>query len=520
MFADETSVLKDRKLWARVAEYVEGGDMPPEGKPQPSPEEVELISGWIDAKLSSFDCGLDADPGRVTLRRLNRAEYNNTIRDLVGVDFRPADDFPTDDVGYGFDNIGDVLSLSADPDGEVPGRRRDDRREGDRRRPPAPGDDRRYAAEEMEPDPGTARVADSACLLFRSGKVAVSHAFPGAGEYRLRVRAFGHQAGRGAGRMTVEIDGRPVGTFDVVVEEDRPQDYEARASVPAGRHRISVAFVNDYYDPDNADPKRRDRNLVVDSVEVRGPVGGGDAPLPESHRRIIFRTPSSPEDQYECGRAIIERFASRAYRRPVTTAEVARLFKLVDLVQSQGDSFERGIQLAVQAVLASPQFLFRVELDPRRKFRTDPGPPPRTRSTTSSSPRGCRTSSGAACPTTSSRTWPSRGKLREGDNLEAQVRRMLQRPEDEGPGRELRRPVAPDPPAEHDQPRPRRCSPRSTTPSARRCSARPSCSSSRSCATTGACSTSSTPTTPSSTSGWRSTTGSRGSRGTSSAGSR
>src|SRR5205807_2610045 len=86
-------------------------EMPPEKKPQPTPEERERIAAWIQSELFPVDCE-HPDPGRVTLRRLNRAEYNNTIRDLVGVDFHPADDFPADDSGYGFDNIGDVLSVS------------------------------------------------------------------------------------------------------------------------------------------------------------------------------------------------------------------------------------------------------------------------------------------------------------------------------------------------------------------------------------------------------------------------
>src|SRR5437660_9601661 len=85
--------------------------MPPENKPQPSPAERDLITRWVSAFFFPCDCN-HPDPGRVTIRRLNRAEYNNTIRDLLGVKFQPANDFPADDSGYGFDNIGDVLSLS------------------------------------------------------------------------------------------------------------------------------------------------------------------------------------------------------------------------------------------------------------------------------------------------------------------------------------------------------------------------------------------------------------------------
>lgn len=103
---------KDRKAWDAVARVVAAGEMPPKkSKVQPTAAEKAEIASWVEGKLLKVDCTAPKDPGRVTLRRLNRAEYNNTIRDLCGVDFRPADDFPADDVGYGFDNIGDVLSL-------------------------------------------------------------------------------------------------------------------------------------------------------------------------------------------------------------------------------------------------------------------------------------------------------------------------------------------------------------------------------------------------------------------------
>ena len=427
LFGDESSVTKDRKLWQRVSEYVEAGDMPPEGQPSPTAEEAELLAGWIDARLSSFDCAKDADPGRVTVRRLNRSEYNNTIRDLVGVDFHPADDFPSDDVGYGFDNIGDVLTLSpilmekylaaAETIAEqaiVAG--------------PAPKPaTRTYAATELDVDPAVQRISDSTCLLYYStARVGVSHPFPRDGEYLVRVRAYGHQAGSEPARMAIEVDGTPVQTVDVAAEEDKPRVYEVRARIPAGRHRVSAAFVNDYYDPDFADAKRRDRNLAIDYLEVFGPVAT-DAALPESHRRIIFRTPTA-DTRYECAREIIDRFASRAYRRPVTPAEVARLIKLVELVQEQGDGFERGIQLAVEAVLASPQFLFRVELDPRRKFPTDPAPPSTHPIDEFELASRLSYFLWSSMPDDELRRLAAEGKLREGDNLEGQVRRMIRDP--------------------------------------------------------------------------------------------
>src|SRR4029079_18194202 len=98
--------------WDDILQRVRTGTMPPEGRPQPAAAEVEPWLRAVDTVLAQYDCTGARSPGRVTIRRLNRAEYNNTIRDLVGVDFQPASDFPADDSGYGFDNIGDVLSLS------------------------------------------------------------------------------------------------------------------------------------------------------------------------------------------------------------------------------------------------------------------------------------------------------------------------------------------------------------------------------------------------------------------------
>jgi Protein of unknown function (DUF1587)/Protein of unknown function (DUF1595)/Planctomycete cytochrome C len=110
-YADEAAALKDRKVWAHVAMSLRSGVMPPAGKPKGEPAVTARIADWIEIELARVDCTKEKDPGRVTIRRLNRAEYNNTIRDLIGVDFQPAAGFPSDDVGYGFDNIGDVLSL-------------------------------------------------------------------------------------------------------------------------------------------------------------------------------------------------------------------------------------------------------------------------------------------------------------------------------------------------------------------------------------------------------------------------
>src|SRR5262249_17381539 len=111
-FKTDADALKDPKFWERVAQNLRSGDMPPSGRPKPSADEADRVLKWIDTETAAPDRTKARDPARRTGGRLNRAEYRNTVRDLLGVDFKPADDFPADDVGYGFDNIGDVLTLS------------------------------------------------------------------------------------------------------------------------------------------------------------------------------------------------------------------------------------------------------------------------------------------------------------------------------------------------------------------------------------------------------------------------
>jgi len=107
-----SSIAQSREVWERILRKLRAGEMPPKGLPRPKTEDLQTVITWIEGELDRVDRSAKPDAGHVTMRRLNRAEYNNTVRDLLGVDLRPADNFPQDDSGYGFDNIGDVLSLS------------------------------------------------------------------------------------------------------------------------------------------------------------------------------------------------------------------------------------------------------------------------------------------------------------------------------------------------------------------------------------------------------------------------
>jgi mono/diheme cytochrome c family protein len=364
---DDPGIDKDRAVWEKVVENLKSGEMPPREKAQPTPAEVDRILAWIDNNLSLLDRNGKRDPGRVTLRRLNRAEYNNTIRDLLALDFHPADDFPADDVGYGFDNIGDVLTLppllmerylAASEKIAARAIVTPEQMKGVKEK---------FLAAKMETSPQKFPVSGGFCNLFSNGEVFTTVAFPREAEYVFRVRAFGDQAGKEPARMALRVDNRTLKQFDVPVESDAPAVYEFKGKVEAGSKRVAAAFTNDFLDRKATDPKRRDRNLHVEYIEVEGPIGGPPPAPPESHQRVMVRKPSGKGDEEACARAIVENFAARAYRRPATKTEIDRLVKLVGLAQKQGDSFERGIQLAAQAVLTSPHFLFRVEIDPDPK---------------------------------------------------------------------------------------------------------------------------------------------------------
>lgn len=424
---DETSIAANQKTWQLVIENVESGDMPPEGKPRPTKAEIELLTGWVDARLEALDCGKETDPGRVTLRRLNRAEYNNTIRDLFGIDFRPAEDFPSDDVGYGFDNIGDVLTLPPILMEQYLATAESIAERAIVADSGADGVIKTWETESLEPDAGGTQFEDWARALATTGEIAVTFPCPRSGEYILRARAFGHQAGPELAKMAFLVDGKKLKTVEVAAEAENPQVYEVKLALNAGTRRIAVAFLNDFYDINVEDPKRRDRNLIVDYLEIQGTAAAANAPLPESHRRIIFETPTKTTRDTVV-RAILERFASRAYRRPITPGELARLIKFVDLAEQSGDSFERGIQLAVQAVLVSSQFLFRVEIDPRFEKR-DPKAKARSHPINEFE-LASRLSYFLYSSIPDDELWQlaTKGKLREGDNLEKQVRRMLRDP--------------------------------------------------------------------------------------------
>jgi hypothetical protein len=337
--------------------------MPPEKKPQPSEAQRETVLHYIDGQLSKADCAGPSNPGKVTLRRLNREEYKNTIRDLIGIDYEP-DDFPNDEVGFGFDNIGDVLSLPPMLMEKYLAAAEEIARKAivvDTATKPVV---KRLRGDQFESVSESIKPMDNHVLgLYREGEANAKFQFPQQGEYIFRIRAYGELAGPEPPKLAFSVGGKQIKVFEVT-NAGKSAVYEARVTLPPGSHRVTVAYLNNYNDANNPDPKLRgDRNLFVDSVEIETPPGP-PPPLPESHKRLIMRMPK-PGEEHEVAMEVMNRFAQRAYRRPVTDAELERLAGFVDLAMKNGGSFLEGIQAGIQAGLCSPHFLFRWELDPQ-----------------------------------------------------------------------------------------------------------------------------------------------------------
>lgn len=411
----DTDLQKNDKDWERVIRALQSNHMPPETAAQPSQEQRDEMVHAMQSIITG-NCTLQ-DPGRVTIRRLNRTEYANTIRDLMGVEFKASDDFPNDDVGYGFDNIADVLSISP-----LLMDKYLDAAEAVAAQAIATTTSRtvQYESDKLSQAEGTAQTIEGDRGYSVNATCTVEHTIVDAGAYRIKILASGNQAGSEPCKMLVSWDGKPLQTFNVPVTPDRPSTYEAPIEGTPGKHLIGIAFTNDYYEPTNPDPSRRDRNLMVRTVEVVGPLGGVGN-YPETTRRIIPHPPSAGKE-VETAREFLSAFASRAYRRPVKPEEIEALVRIFKVASDNKETFNRSMQVAVSAVLVSPAFLFRSELDP-------PGTDAKGRLL-----NGYEIASRlsyflwSTMPDVDLMKLASEGKLNEPKAIEAQVDRMLRDP--------------------------------------------------------------------------------------------
>ena len=429
--------------------------MPPKDEPQPAEAERTRIAGWLKTYLAGDPNG-PINPGRVTIRRLNRAEYNNTLRDLLALDLRPADTFPVDDSGYGFDNNGDVLSLApvlmekylaaaalavekairCDPILPPPLQRWDaTTAEGTIPK----GDPAALASTPPPvvppPPPGVPprRSMPVGRIFKHNGEIFADYEIPADGDYVLRARAYGTQgtASRQRPQVAFVVDGVQVARPFTVKEDLRNTSVYAAEKIrlTAGKHRIALALLNGATPEESAAealkiPPPRVKTEAETAAEeaaaiaaenaaeaaalaraagkspavaVRGGARGGTAPdgrptpppgaakptlgviffelegpidptpdrMPESYRRVMIAHPSATVTKAQAAEKIIRRFATRAFRRPVSEPELDALMQFWAQTDADGRPFEQSIDVILQAVLVSPAFLFRIELEPQ-----------------------------------------------------------------------------------------------------------------------------------------------------------
>ncbi|MBK1826282.1 DUF1592 domain-containing protein [Haloferula rosea] len=353
------SMQADRERWKRIRAHIDQRLMPPIDEEQPTSEERDKMVQWIDAAVFPVDPD-KPDPGRVTLRRLNRIEYENTLKDLLGVRLELQELLPPDDSGYGFDNIGDVLTLSpAHMERFLASARF--ALEQTVHADPMPFPSRTIPGRKME---GGGHRDENGHFLFRNGAATTDLEFPKAGRYRISIAAGGTFGAKEGPQMIVRLDKEKLGSWEIRDSLETPgtTDIEVTIAKP-GRKTLAAEFPNDWFDENYPVPTARDRNLLVHQVSLTGPLDGPRPRKPESHRRIYGERRSGESDEAWATR-IFSRFARQAFRRPLEPGEAERYLHFIRLAEREGRDFEHGVLHGLEAILVSPSFLFREEPQP------------------------------------------------------------------------------------------------------------------------------------------------------------
>jgi len=364
-------------LLERALRKVRTGEMPPPGMPHPDAAARQAFTTWLADGLDR-DAAAHPNPGRPAIHRLNRAEYSNAVRDLLALDIKPGDMLPVDDSGYGFDNIADVLSVSpALLERYMSAARLVSRLAvGDTGIKPAeeefvPAEARRAGGSRQQ---ANERAGDD--LPFDSaGGMAFSYYFPLDGEYVIRVKAGGGDSARKLEvRQTIKAGLRTIGV--AFLRESAKPEIEA----PAGRGGAAAAGGRGGPAAPPAEMDLRLDGVKIQRFEVPR---GGAGPLPAfngvvvagpynptgpgvtaSREKIFVCRPESGKDDNACAHTILAALARRAFRRTVTDADIRPLMGFYrDGVEQS--CFDYGIEKALRAMLMSPDFLFRIEHDPK-----------------------------------------------------------------------------------------------------------------------------------------------------------
>src|SRR5688572_3335710 len=439
---DLNHVANDPALWEKVVRKLRTGGMPPEGSPRPDSTTENALATFIESRLDR--AALDRpNPGRSSVHRLNRAEYANAIRDLLALEVDASTLLPADDSADGFDNIADVLSLSpALLEGYLSAATKISAL--------AVGSSRITASSETYRVRGDLSQTEhlEGLPLGTRGGVAARHTFPLDGEYLFKVKLVETNLGTIRGlqdenHVEISVEGQRV----LLAPVGGPDDYmmssvnatnavnalntrlQARAVVRAGQRLVTAAFLQP---SSNLGPIRLQPFLYstivatdhlglphIEFMTISGPFNattGGETP---SRQRIFTCTPRKPAEERPCAKTILSKLARRAYRRPVTEADMSPLLRFYDEARNNG-GFEAGIEMGLRAMLASPKFVFRIERDPA-------GMPPGRIYTLSNIELASRLSFflWSSIPDEELLTVAESGRLRDPNTLNRQVQRML-----------------------------------------------------------------------------------------------
>jgi mono/diheme cytochrome c family protein len=381
---------RDADLSEQVAGKLRAGAMPPVGMPRPDPATVDVVATWLETELDR-SAATRPEPGGALLHRLNRVEYANAIRDLLALDIDVTSLLPLDSATFGFDNIATGLSLSPNLTSRYLSAAAKISRAAVGRTLLSPGTETYEVPLDLVQED---RAGEDLPLGSRGGTV-VRHDFPGDGEYEIQIKLRRTHQGlvRGVGEphdLEVRLDGVRVQRMSVGKDGGASDDdsdtggssysltadagLKFRLPVKGGPRTISVAFfkkrsilVEGLMDPAQRNHTTYDDTVIVqpgvDQIAITGPFAAKVAEDTPSRRRLFSCRPLRPADEPACAARIVGMLARRAYRRPVTAQDLQPLLRLYrDAAKREG--FEAGIEMAVRAVLVSPEFLFRVEQDP------------------------------------------------------------------------------------------------------------------------------------------------------------
>jgi Protein of unknown function (DUF1592)/Protein of unknown function (DUF1588)/Protein of unknown function (DUF1587)/Protein of unknown function (DUF1585)/Protein of unknown function (DUF1595) len=382
---DPNKASANAAVWEKVIRKVRTGSMPPQGMPAPEPTERDA---FVRSMESTIDRASKLGPGRAPLHRLNRTEYENAVRDVLGLKVDAAAFLPPDDESYGFDNIADVLKTSP----LLLERYMSASWKVSRLAVGNPGITPDMAIFRAKPDLSQHTHMPGLPIGTRGG-IKVEHNFPLDGEYDFRIRLWRVTAEmvRGlesAHQMELSVDGERIKVIDFGGKEDLAEVFAnpgisaanidkrmtVRAPVKAGRHTVIATFLNESEAPDDGILQPFEKTgfdvldymgyPVVDRMSIQGPfnpTGSGDS---QSRQKIFTCRPAKDSDELPCARKIIGTMARTAYRKPISETEMEDLLGFYQRGRNEGGNFDSGVEAAIQLILANPKFIFRSEADP------------------------------------------------------------------------------------------------------------------------------------------------------------